>query len=151
MTAADAERIAVAGMTDPDGPIVAQRLVGYPQLAIAVGRERGDDVLATRLVRQTVAHLGLLSAARDIAAFHLQPPSTGDARWDALIAGVAAHTWSTSGHLHTLPWTRITEPLPEQWEPGNMPARWRAWNLINTPPSLRERGVVFPADWLTAV
>jgi hypothetical protein len=146
-----AERISWAGASDPAGPIVAQRLVSYPQLARAIkSAGMNDPVHATRLVRQTVAHLATLHDESDIRAFHIKPPTTGDPRWNALIGGLAMHTWSLAGYPVPLGWAEMKKPLRPVWEPGFMPERWRMWNLVNTPPSLRERGVSFPRDWLEA-
>jgi len=146
-----ARRIVTAGRADPDGPITAHHLVCYPQLALAVKQHmRTDPVHCTRLVRQTVHQLQLLTDERDIAAYHIKPPTTADPRWNGLIAGVAAHTWSLGGHRASLDWTRDLHPLDQWWQPGNIPARWRDWNLVHTPPSLRERKIIFPSQWLEA-
>jgi hypothetical protein len=129
-----------------------KNLADYPKLAVAIKEHwRDDPVHCTRLVRQTAAHSALLQSEDDLADFHRKPESTGSAEWDALIAGVAAHTWSLSGHAESLPWTRFDQPLSEWWEPGDGPKRWRDWNLIHTPPSLRDRRVIFPEQWLRAV
>jgi len=129
-----------------------ENLVTYPRLAAAIRDNYATDpVFCTRLVRQTVQHLTLLTDEAEIAEFHAEPPSTGSAEWDALIAGVAVHTWSLGGHLKLLPWMLDLKPLDNFWEPGGGPTRWRDWNLINTPPSLSERGVIFPSQWLQAV
>ncbi|MDR3068271.1 MAG: hypothetical protein LBU50_02055 [Cellulomonas sp.] len=151
MSSVVARRIEIAGCTDPDGPVTAQHLLGFPQLALAVKRSMGTDpVHCTRLVRQTVQQLDLLDDSRDITAYHIKPPTTGDARWNALIVGIAAHTWSLSGHTAPLDWALEVRPLDEWWTPGAMPSRWRDWNLVHTPPSLRERRVIFPTTWLEA-
>jgi hypothetical protein len=151
MSRAIAGRIQIARRTDPAGPIISGHLLSYPQLALAIKQIMATDpVHCTRLVRQSVQQLSLLTDERDVTAYHIKPPSTGDKRWNALIAGVAAHTWSLSGHNASLDWTRNPTPLPQWWEPGNMPPRWRAWNLMHTPPSLRDRGVIFPTQWLEA-
>lgn len=151
MSSVVARRIEIAGRTDPDGPIVAQHLLCFPQLALAIKRYMSaDPVHCTRLVRQTVQQLRLLTDEPDVTAYHIKPPTTGDARWNALVAGVAAHTWSLSGHAVSLDWTRDVRPLERWWEPGALPPRWRDWNLVHTPPSLRERRVIFPAEWMEA-
>jgi hypothetical protein len=147
-----ARRIEDAGRTDPNGPIVARHLLCFPQLALAVKRLMNvDEVHCTRLVRQTVQQLGELIDQADIAGFHIKPPTTGDARWNALIAGIAADTWARAGRGEPPAWTRHVRPLPGWWEPGGMPARWRNWNLVHTSPALRDRGVVFPRQWVEAV
>ncbi|MCL2467328.1 MAG: hypothetical protein FWF02_08725 [Micrococcales bacterium] len=152
MSATVAARIQTAGRTDPAGPIVAGHLLCYPQLALVLKRHMDTDpVHCTRLVRQSVQQLQLLDDERDIAAFHIKPPTTGDVRWNALVTGVAAHTWSLSNDGASLDWTRQLRPVDQWWQPGTMPARWRDWNLVHTPPSLRERRVIFPVQWLEAV
>jgi len=130
---------------------VDSSVVSYPRLATVIAQNLTDPILCTRLVRQTVQQLQLLTNESDIVEFHREPPSTGSPQWDALIAGVAAHTWSLGGHPTSLYWTRELHPLPQWWEPGDGPARWRDWNLVHTPPSLRERRVIFPQNWLQAI
>jgi len=140
------------GRLPEDSLITRANLLTYPRLAMEITAIKDDDpVYATRLIRQTVQELGLLSDPADIAAFHAEPPSTGDPRWDALIAGVAVHTWSLANDGAYLPWAGKVEPLDDIWEPGNGPERWRGWNLIHTPPSLVALNVCFPQEWLTAV
>lgn len=151
MSSVVARRIEIAGRTEPDGPITAQHLLCFPQLALAIKRSMdADPVHCTRLVRQTVQQLNLLADERDVAAYHIRPPTTGDVRWNALITGVAAHTWSLSGNVTPLEWAQEVLPLEEWWTPGATPPRWRDWNLVHTPSSLRERRVIFPTAWLEA-
>jgi len=135
-----------------DRPVTCANLLTYPKLAVEIRAIKDDDpVHATRLIRQTVQQLGLLSDPAEIAVFHAEPPSTGDPRWDALIAGVAVHTWSLGHDGEFLPWAKKVPPLEEIWEPGNGPERWRGVNLIHTPPSLIALNVCFPEEWLQAV
>lgn len=140
------------GRAAEESLIARANLLTYPRLAVAIKAIKDEDpVHATRLIRQAIQELSLLSDPADIAAFHEEPPSTGDHRWDALITGVAVHTWSLANDGAFLPWARKVQPLAEIWEPGNGPERWRGWNLIHTPPSLIALNVCFPQEWLGAV
>ena len=123
----------------------------YAGLANEISVNLDDEVFCTRMIRRAVQLLALLTDENDIAAFHARPASTESAQWDALIAGVAAHTWSLSGHNEPLDWTKPLNPLPEWWEPAGSPQRWRFWNMLQTPPSLQARKVIFPRQWLEAV
>jgi len=127
-------------------------VLSYSLLADAISELKDEDeVHCTRLVAQTVQQLKGLHDDDQINWFYQAPNSTGDDRWDALIAGVAVHTWSLSGRPGVPVWTKPLKPLDEWWEPGHMPERWRFWNMVHTPVSLRERKVIFPRMWLDAV
>lgn len=123
----------------------------YAGLGQEIAKYSADEVLCGRLVARAVQVLNTLTDPAQIAEFHAQPVATGDSKWDNLIAGVAEYTWSLSGQPGNLAWADEIAALPDWWEPGNMPKRWRTWNMVHTPPSLRERRVIYPRQWLQAV
>ncbi|MCL1801076.1 MAG: hypothetical protein FWG25_06925 [Promicromonosporaceae bacterium] len=132
--------------------VESAELLDYPALARAIAPISDDDpVHCTRLVARAVQQLKSVTDPDELAEFHRQPLSTGDERWDALLAGVATHTWSLLGNDTALQWTLPLRELDNWWEPGNMPRKWQFWNMLHTPPSLRERRVIFPTQWLEAV
>jgi len=128
------------------------RVSGYAGLAETIREFKDkDEILCTRLIPRTIQQLKLLKNKQDILAFYQQPPTSGDKKWDALIAGVAVHTWSLAGYPGTPEWTAPLRPLDDWWEPGAFSNRWTFWNMVHTPASLRERKVIFPSQWLDAV
>ena len=132
-------------------PKMAANKANYDKLAKAIIRNLDNEVFCTRLFARAAQRLEELSDPQEIAEFHSQPRTTGDPRWDALLAGVAAHTWSLKSGGAALEWAKTVPRLDQWWEPGNMPAKWRNWNLVHTPPSVRDKGVIFPRMWLEAV
>jgi len=148
----DVNRISQAVASTPNNPIISRNLLSYPQLALTI-RELYtiDEVHCTRLIAQTVQQLREVVTSSDLAAYHIMPPATGDSRWDALIAGVAAHTWSLATGGEVLEWVKRVPPLDQLWEPGNMPARWRTWNMLRTPASIIAKTISYPTEWLQAI
>jgi hypothetical protein len=69
-----------------------------PELAAAVGeaRESGDEDRALRLLLDGVNQIPLVAALEQLDDLLVPPGSTGDARWDALLAG------AVRVHLHRL-------------------------------------------------
>ena len=92
-------------------------VLDYPELARAIMPFVDiDPVHCTRLVARAVQQLKSVTDPDELAEFHRQPPATGDERWDALLAGVATHTWSLLGNDTALPWTLPLRELDDWWE-----------------------------------
>jgi len=127
-------------------------IMNYSGLARAISEYKDSDpIYCTRLIPRTLQMLGLVKDDGEAAWFYETPPTTGDKRWDALIAGIATHTWALSGKPGVPDWTLPFSPLKDWWEPAQISPRWTFWNMVNTPASIRERKIIFPSAWLVAV
>jgi HTH-type transcriptional regulator/antitoxin HipB len=98
-----------------DGPAL-DRMLPVPSLARAVRKEiaSGDTNFALRLIGRSIDELRHLARA-DWPVFLSPPPSTGDHRWDTLIAGAFRRECRRSG-IDAPSWTAVT-PLPTWWFP----------------------------------
>lgn len=111
-------------------------------------REAADDSLPTllRLIAQGISDFRSLSQAHDQRFFLREPQSTGDARWDALLAGVAAREARIAG-IAIPRWT--TKPdrfLHKAWFPTQTPAL-RALAFVESPADFAIRNVYLdPAE-----
>ncbi|CAN5838205.1 hypothetical protein BH18ACT7_BH18ACT7_25980 [soil metagenome] len=82
---------------------------------VAAAVARGQEMHAFKLVLQGRDHLRALLTSRPnlAAAWAAAPRSTGDRRWDALLAALAAHEFEALG-LATPAWTD-RPALPQPW------------------------------------
>ncbi|MGF1662018.1 MAG: hypothetical protein ACFCVG_06055 [Kineosporiaceae bacterium] len=112
-----------------------------PEIAASVGERlrAGDEDAALRLLLDGVLRLPLPEAASVPGALQA-PPSTGDERWDTLLATVVARTCRQAG-VPVPAWTRC-ESLPRWWWPGAVGAR-RAQVVQRTPIDFRRVGIWF--------
>jgi transcriptional regulator with XRE-family HTH domain len=140
-------RILAAVDAAADSPVHTMTLLTFPATAAAVrrGLRAGwstADLLRT--VRELRSHERLLADDHDRAIFFAEPSTTGDRRWDAMLAanaedlamrrGAPAPAWS-AGHA-----------LPTFWFVGTGTAL-RAYAFARSPISMQVRGVmVDPAD-----
>lgn len=115
-----------------------------PELAAAVGQARGsgDEDRALRLLLDGVNQVPLLAALERLDDTLEPPGSTGDERWDALLAG------TVRVHLRRLGrpaprWTRL-DPLATWWWPSGRGAR-AVLAMQRTPPELARLGIWFDA------
>jgi hypothetical protein len=74
-----------------------------------------------------------------------QPPSTGDERWDVLLAALAEHLAARDGH-GAPPWSESLR-LQRFWFPFNTPAA-RVDAVVHAPAAFRRRGVFLSAHEL---
>ncbi|MEQ1785505.1 MAG: helix-turn-helix domain-containing protein [Acidimicrobiales bacterium] len=110
--------------------------------AIRQELEDGDATFAMRLLGQAVAELRALRDPDAIAAFLAPPPSTGDPRWDTLLAAAISRECRHRGF--PIPnWTRVP-PLRTFWFPDDDPIL-TARTMQRTPLDLRNKGI-----WLDA-
>lgn len=100
--------------------------------------EDGDTTFALRLVGQAVAELRGLHEPGELAAFLAAPPSTGDPRWDTLLAAVVARECRLRG-LPRPRWTNVP-PLQQFWFPDDDPIL-NARTMQRTPLDLRNKGI----------
>lgn len=133
-----------AGRTSP---VFTQRLLTTAAAASAIraGLRQGwptADLL--RVVRELRSNSRHLTADADRVAFFAEPSTTGDQRWDAMLAGNAEDLALTMG-VHPPVWSR-GHALPEFWFVGSMP-ELQAYAFAYTPFPMQVRGVmVDPAD-----
>lgn len=72
-----------------------------------------------------------------------EPPSTGDVRWDVLLAGLAE--WLTAQDCEPAPAWAEGRTLTTWWFPDDTPAA-RSTAIVHAPAALRRRGVFIAAD-----
>ena len=111
-----------------------------PDLAEAVREElaHDDTNFALRLLARALSELRDLDAAADVDLFLTEPPSTGDHRWDTLIAasiGRECRKLAIPGPGWTNP-----EPLASWWFPVFAP-RMTARTFQRTTVDLASRGI----------
>jgi len=130
-----------------NSPIHTRHLMTVPATAASLRRGLRDawtiaDLL--RLIREMRANLTFLTSPADREAFFAQPSTTGDQRWDAMLAGNVEDLAIREG-TDVPAWTR-GGALPEFWFVGGIPSL-RAYAFAYSPFSLQIRGVmVDPAD-----
>jgi hypothetical protein len=95
-------------------------------------------------VRESRSNATWLDDAKDVSAFFGAPTTTGDRRWDALIAG-STEDLALRRNEVAPSWTR-GHALPTFWFVTDNRA-FDAYALAYSPPSLKVRGVMLdPAD-----
>jgi transcriptional regulator with XRE-family HTH domain len=130
-------------------PIHRHDLVTVPRCAAALRRILRQAEPTTgellRLVREMISNADeVWDSAPDRAAFFAAPTTTGDMRWDAMLAGVVEMlhlrhdldppAWTVGHALDTIWWVGSVEGL-------------HAYAFAHSPPSLHVRGVMIdPTD-----
>jgi len=99
-----------------DNLAVLDRMLPAPSLARAVRKEiaGGDTNFSLRLIGRSIDEFRHLDDA-DLPTFLSPPPSTGDHRWDTLIAAAFGRECRRRG-IGSPAWTAAT-PLPTWWFP----------------------------------
>jgi y4mF family transcriptional regulator len=94
-----------------DAGLTGRTWLTAPDTAEAIREElqRGDDDFALRILGRALSDLRSLDDPRDIALFMAEPPSTGDHRWDTLLAATVGRQCHKTG-IAPPAWTR-PEPL----------------------------------------
>ena len=144
-------RLDAAVRAGPESPIYRNHLLTVPAAAAAIrsGLRRGwstaDLLRIVRELRNNAAHL---RNDTDHAAFYAPPSTTGDRRWDALLAGVTEMDALRDGR--DVPGWARGHDLPHLWFVGSSPSL-RAHALVHTPASLAVRGVVLDGASLESV
>lgn len=128
-------------------PIHSQLLLTVPAAAAAIRsglRAGAGTAELLRLVREMRTHAGLVRTAAEKRAFFAAPTTTGDQRWDAMLAGVV-EDWALTHETPPPQWSR-GHALPTFWFVGSSPSL-QAFAFAHSPMSLQVRGVlVDPAD-----
>ncbi len=131
--------------------IHAERLLTVPAAAAAIRRRlRSGSTTAEllRIVREMRAHASLVGTSAERRAFFAAPTTTGDQRWDAMLAGVVEEVALDRG-LRVPGWTR-GHALPRFWFVGSSPGL-QAYAFAHSPMSLQVRGVLVDPSDLQAV
>jgi transcriptional regulator with XRE-family HTH domain len=100
----------------------------------------GDHSTPVRRAAELVARTDGLDEEALAGMLAVRPPSTGDRRWDAFVAGLAEWIAVTAG-LPAPRWAQEPDRfLGEGWWVSAMPSM-RAWEYAGAPTSLKVRGV----------
>lgn len=99
---------------------------------------RSDTGFALRLLGRALQEFEQLTDPADREAFLAEPPSTGDHRWDTLLAAATGRACRTAG-VQAPDWTR-TPPLPSWWFPVYDPVL-TARTMQRTPVDLSTMGI----------
>jgi hypothetical protein len=129
------------GGRGPAAEDVTRTWMTAADVAGAVGEElrRGDDDFAFRMVARGLADLRARRRPADVARFLAPPPSTGDRRWDVLLAAVVRRECRRQG-LPAPGWTDV-EPLRPWWFPLLASPALAARTMQRTPVDLSLLGI----------
>jgi excisionase family DNA binding protein len=118
------------------------------EVAGAIGEElaRGDDDFAFRMLARGVADLRSRRRPADVARFLAPPPTTGDERWDALLAAVVGRECRRRG-IAAPAWTDVA-PLRPWWFPLLASPMLAARTMQRTPVEWSVRGIWLDANAL---
>jgi transcriptional regulator with XRE-family HTH domain len=140
-------RVLAGVAVGPDSPVHVHQLLTAPATAAALRkglREGWRTSELLRLIREMRSNAKFVTNAADREAFYAAPSTTGDQRWDAMLAG-NVEDLALRDELSVPVWTRGGS-LPQFWFVGSMPSL-RAYAFAHSPFSLQVRGVmVDPAD-----
>ena len=121
-----------------------------PEMAQTLAGEidRGDEVFALRLLAKALSDSRALTEPADLVRFLQQPPTTGDGRWDVLLAAAVARECRLRG-IEPPGWThtRVLEPW---WFPVLVDDTLVSLTIQRTPPELATRGIWLDERALTA-
>ncbi|MHB1783815.1 MAG: helix-turn-helix domain-containing protein [Acidimicrobiales bacterium] len=150
-SAATSERLHAALAVGRTSPIHANTLLTVPAAAASLRfglRRSWATVDLLRIVRELVSNAAWVKTDADVAAFFARPSTTGDERWDAMLAGVVENLSLKTGR--PVPEWTAGHALHQLWFVGSV-AALDAYALAHTPPSLRVRGVVVDEESLESV
>lgn len=107
--------------------------------AIADELQQGDEVFALRVLANTLSAARSLTDPADIVRFLQEPSSTGDRRWDVLLAAVVARECRLRG-VRAPGWTD-GPGLEPWWFPALVDDTLIPLAIQKTPPELASKGV----------
>jgi DNA-binding XRE family transcriptional regulator len=145
------ERIIDAIDAGSESPIFVNRLVTTPEAAASIrhGLKNGwSQRELLRIIREHRANAKWVDRPADRRVFFGRPSTTGDRRWDALIAGSAEDLSLRAGEAAP-GWTKGMG-LKSDWFIGDNPA-FNEYLLIHSPEPFRSRGVMVDPDALESV
>jgi hypothetical protein len=97
-----------------------------------------DEETRWRLIAEFLEEYRHEPSSARVSLLSVEPPSTGDSRWDVFLAALAEHLAARDG-AGAPPWTE-TRRLRRFWFPFNTPAA-RVDAFVHAPASFRRRGV----------
>jgi hypothetical protein len=117
--------------------------------AVADELERGDEVFALRVLANALSAARSLTEPADIVRFLQEPSSTGDRRWDVLLAAAVARECRLRG-VRARGWTDVPG-LEPWWFPALIDETLIPLAVQRTPPELASKGVWLDAGAFEAV
>lgn len=146
------ERLTAAIAAGKESPIYVYGFVTVASAAVGIraGIRKGwptDDLF--RVVIECINNSESLKTEADLAIFYARPSTTGDPRWDALLAGVIEHRFRVTGQDPPA-WVAEIRPLDAVWYVAGIRGMYD-WALENTPPELKARGIVLDGRSLESV
>jgi hypothetical protein len=107
--------------------------------AIAGEVDGGDEVFALRVLAKALSDVRSLSEPADVIRFLQKPTSTGDRRWDVLVASAVARECRLR-RLDAPQWTDA-EGVEPWWFPALIDETLLPLTIQRTPPELARKGV----------
>lgn len=118
----------------------------------AIGRSlaSGEESEALRLAADLATRLAVMTPVEATRAIEQDPGSTGDQRWDALIAGVVERVAHRAA-VRTPIWTAAPHRFLDRWWFLTPYRSLHASALVDTPAELANRGVFLHESSLSSV
>jgi transcriptional regulator with XRE-family HTH domain len=142
------QRILDAIDAGSDSAIYVNELVTTPQAAAAIRfgiRHAWTPKDLLRVVREQRSNVKWVSHPIDQRVFFARPSTTGDRRWDALLAG-SAEEMAVRRHVPIPEWTKNVR-LENTWYVTSDPGA-HDYLTAHSPPPFRSRGVMIDLDAL---
>jgi hypothetical protein len=117
-------------------------------LEIATCLAQGDEASALRLALRCVELFDRAPLGERMCVVALDPPSTGDARFDALLAAIAEYLCAREGVLAPT-WVESQNRFLDQWWFVSGIRSLHAEAIVQSPISFARRGVFITAGALT--
>lgn len=121
---------------------------------IKAALQTGEKDRVIRLIIQISDDFHRLESETDIDFYLSEPSTTGDQKYDALLAGLAVHLARQAHSKETPGWTTRTKNyLPSFWYfgPSAQVPKMRAMAFRDAIPSMRARGVIFSRRILESI
>jgi transcriptional regulator with XRE-family HTH domain len=145
------ERILDAISAGSESRIYVNRLVTTPEASAAIRyglRHRWTDRELLRIVREQRSNAKWVSRPIDQKVFFARPSTTGDKRWDALLAG-SVEDLTARGDASVPEWIEGIR-IDGEWFVADDPA-FNDYLLAHSPESFRSRGVMIDPEALESV
>lgn len=113
--------------------------VGEMARAISVELERSDEIFALRILAKGLSEARSLTEAADIVRYLQEPASTGDLRWDVLLASAIARECRMR-RIDAPKWTDV-DGLEPWWFPALVDETLIPMIVQRTPPELSSKGI----------
>ena len=101
--------------------------------------ERGDEIFALRILAKALSATRSLTEPADVVRFLGEPPTTGDERWDVLLAAAVARECRLRG-ISAPTWTD-TQGMEPWWFPALIDEALIPLTIQRTPPELSSKGI----------